>query len=145
MPKQNFSNHVRYYPAHHFIFYPLLLVALIASAYAFNHIHSEKMVWLAIITCFFFIGWLAFMMRQHYALGNQNRIVRLELRLRYFILTGKRFEPQEARLTFSQLAALRFASDDELLTLIDRAQKENLSGTEIKKRIVNWQTDDMRV
>ena len=85
------------------------------------------------------------MLRQHYALGNQNRIVRLELRFRYYIITGKRLEPLECRLNFSQLAALRFASDEELPALVERAVKENLGGRQIKKSIRNWLPDHMRV
>jgi hypothetical protein len=85
------------------------------------------------------------MLRQHYALGNQNRIVRLELRVRYFELTGKRLEPLESRLNFKQLAALRFASDNELPALTDRAIGENLSATQIKKSIQHWLPDNMRV
>ena len=121
MPKQNFENHVQYYAPHHYVFYPLLLVAMGASVYAFNNHPDQKPVWAAIIAIFIFIGWLSFMLRQHYALGNQNRIVRLELRFRYFALTGKRLEPVESKLNFKQLAALRFASDEELPALINRA------------------------
>ena len=84
------------------------------------------------------------MLRQHYALGNQNRIVRLELRFRYFVLTQKRLEPIEAQLSFGQLAALRFAPDEELPALVDRAVKEQLSGKEIKLAIKNWLPDEMR-
>ena len=85
------------------------------------------------------------MVRQHYALGNQNRIVRLEIRLRYYILTGKRFEQIEEQLSFKQIAALRFAADDELGPLIERAISQKLSPEQIKKSIVNWQADNMRV
>ena len=85
------------------------------------------------------------MLRQHYALDNQNRIVRLEMRLRYFQLTGKRFEPLEQQLSFGQIAALRFASDEELLPLTDRTLKENLSAKQIKQSVTNWQGDYMRV
>jgi hypothetical protein len=94
---------------------------------------------------FIFLGWSAFMFRQHYALGNQNRIVRLELRFRYYLITGKRLETLESKLSFSQLAALRFAPDEELPALIDRALKENLSARQIKKSIINWFPDYMRV
>ena len=145
MPDQTFANHVRYYAAHHFVFYPLLLIALSASVYAYNHYPDQKDIWLAIIVLFIFIGWASFMLRQHYGLGNQNRIVRMELRFRYFIITGKRLEPLESNLSFSQLAALRFASDEELPALVERAIKEHLSSLQIKKSIVNWLPDDMRV
>jgi len=85
------------------------------------------------------------MLRQHYALGNQNRIVRLEMRLRYYQLTQKRFEPLEQQLSFNQIAALRFASDEELIELIRRAINESLSPKDIKKAIQNWTPDYMRV
>ena len=73
MHKQNAHNHVRYYTTHHFIFYPLLLIALIVSVYKYNHHPDQQEIWLAVIAVFIFIGWSSFMMRQHYALGNQDR------------------------------------------------------------------------
>lgn len=145
MTKQNFSNHIRYYPAHHFIFHPLLLIAPGFSVSAYRHYPEQKNIWLAIIVIFIFIGWSSYMLRQHYALGNQNRIVRLELRFRYFVLTGKRLEMLEPVLPFAHLAALRFASDEEVSALLVRAIKEKLSAVEIKKSIVHWLPDHMRV
>ena len=145
MAKQNFANHVRYYTPHHFVFYPLLLTALSASVYEYNHHADQKDIWGAVIVIFIFIGWTSFMMRQHYALGNQNRSVRMELRFRYFVITGKRLEQFECKLSFPQLAALRFAPDDELPALVERAVSENLSSRQIKKFIVNWLPDHMRV
>jgi Family of unknown function (DUF6526) len=145
MARQNFQNHIRYYTAHHFIFYPLMLIALFASVVACFHHPEQREVWIAIIAIFIFIGWSSFMMRQHYALGNQDRIVRLELRFRYYIITGKRLELIESNLSFSQLAALRFASDEELVALVERTLKENLSAHQIKNSIIHWLPDDMRV
>jgi len=145
MATQNFKNHARYYTTHHFIFYPLLLIAIWGSVRAYNHHPEQSEVWIAIIAIFIFIGWTSFMMRQHYALGNQNRIIRLELRFRYYVLTGKRLELLEPNLSFSQLAALRFASDSELASLVERTLRENLSALQIKRSIVNWSPDHMRV
>src|SRR4051812_18273662 len=107
MSTQNFKNHVRYYTLHHFIFYPLLLIALTSSFIAYDHHPEQREVWISIIAIFVFIGWASFMMRQHYALGNQDRIIRLELRFRYFTLTGKKLDQLETNLSFRQLAALR--------------------------------------
>ncbi len=81
---------------------------------------------------------LAFMLRQHYAFTLQNRIVRLELRYRYFSIIGKRLEYFENQLNDNQLFALLFAPDNELLGLIQKALSENLSGTTIKKGIKHW-------
>ena len=93
----------------------------------------------------FALLYLALMLRQHYALGNQNRIVRLEFRLRYFQLMQEPSTLAEEKLSFGQMAALRFASDAEFKTLLQKALNENLSPDAIKKSIVNWQADDMRV
>jgi hypothetical protein len=71
--------------------------------------------------------------------------VRLELRFRYYVITGKRLEPLEPNLSFGQIAALRFASDEELAALVERALKENLSPQQIKISIVHWLPDHMRV
>lgn len=85
------------------------------------------------------------MMRQHYALIIQNRLVRVELRLRYYILTQKRLEEMEDRLSIQKIYALRFASDQELVPLIEQTLLHNLTPDQIKKAIQNWLPDTMRV
>jgi len=145
MAKQNYQNHVRYYPAHHFIFYPLLMILITASIYYAVKNEEYALIWSFIAISLFMIFWLSFMLRQHYALNNQNRTVRLEMRFRYFLLTSQRFDLLENKLSFGQLSALRFASDEELADLTERTIKENLTPDEIKKSITNWQPDHMRV
>ena len=85
------------------------------------------------------------MLRQHYALNNQNRIVRLEMRFRYYVLTNERLEKLEDRLSFGQISALRFASDEELPALVNRTLDENLSPDAIKRSVKRWNPDHMRV
>ncbi|SMP01868.1 hypothetical protein SAMN06265367_10149 [Algoriphagus winogradskyi] len=80
-----------------------------------------------------------------YAIKNQNRIIRMEMRQRYFQLTGKAFYEKENKLSPSQIIALRFAGDDELLALIDKTIQENTTPKEIKKSVSNWQADHHRV
>jgi hypothetical protein len=145
MAKQNYSNHRKFYTLHHFVFYPAVFGLFVFCVYGFNKYPDRKFEWVALSLLTILVAWLSFMMRQHYALVPQNRIIRAEMRLRYFQLTGKRFEPVEARITFKQLAALRFASDEELPALVDRTISENLQPSEIKKLVVNWYPDHMRV
>jgi len=146
MKAQNYKNHIRWYPPQHFIFYPVMLVLLaLCGMHAWYTQGSERYLWIAVGIGFACLTWVAFMLRQHYALTLQNRIVLQELRYRYFVITGIRFEPIEGQLTDGQLFALRFAPDDELPALADRALKENLSGDAIKKAIVNWKPDHRRV
>jgi len=146
MPVQDYKHHVRYYTVHHFIFYPVVIGAASVCAYcaAFTG-NQHRLIWTAITGTLLIITWLSFMLRQHYALNNQNRIVRLEMRFRYYVLTQKRFEPIEAVLSFGQVASLRFASDEELPALVQRAVAENLSPDDIKKSIREWLPDHMRV
>lgn len=143
---QNYKNHIRWYPPHHFIFYPVMLVLMgLCGVHAYNEDGSNRYLWIAVGIGFACLTWLAFMLRQHYALTIQDRVILLELRYRYFATTGKRFEPLEAQLTHSQLFALRFAPDDELSELVNRALAEQLSGDAIKKAIVHWKPDHRRV
>lgn len=145
MEKQSYKNHVRWYVNHHFIFYPVVSLFIIASlVLAFKDPHNH-FIWMAFTFVFTLIALLSLMLRQHYALIIQNRVVRLELRFRYYVLTHKRFEEVETKLSGGQIYALRFASDTELPELVERALKENLSGDDIKRSIKNWLADDKRV
>jgi hypothetical protein len=146
MKAQNYNNHVRWYPPQHFIFYPVMLALMtLCGRHAWKSLGSERYLWIAAGLGFACLTWVAFMLRQHYALTLQNRIIIQELRYRYFATTGKRFEVVEERLSEGQLFALRFAPDEELPLLADRALAENLSADAIKKAIVNWKPDYRRV
>lgn len=142
---QNYKNHAQYYIPHHFLFYPIVLL-FFAYALRMAFINEgDGLLWGFIAALFLLIGWLSFMLRQHYALTLQNRIVVVEMRFRYYVLTGQRLELLEERLSFGQLAALRFASDEELPILVERALAEQLSADQIKKEIKKWQPDHSRV
>jgi hypothetical protein len=117
---------------------------MLASVY-FSITTDDTLIWIFITALLAILFWLAFMIRQHYALTLQDRIVRLELRYRYFTLTGKRFEDIEGRLRDSQIFALRFCPDEELPAMTERVLNENLSGTKIKQGIINWKGDYERV
>jgi hypothetical protein len=78
---------------------------------------------------------------RRYTTRLQDRIIRLEMRLRLAAL-GR--EQDMTRLSTRQVIALRFASDVELTTLIDRALAENMTGDQIKRAVTHWQADRMR-
>jgi hypothetical protein len=146
-PMQNYKNHRRLYPFHHFIITPLSIVFLIWSfsklgdAINSGGSLSDSIYFLIAATMFVFLPLLA----RIYALKNQNRIIRLEMRQRYFEMTGKSFKEKESQLRLSQIIALRFAGDAELLPLMERAIKEKMKANDIKKAITNWQEDRHRV
>jgi hypothetical protein len=77
-----------------------------------------------------------------FSLKAQDRAIRAEENLRYYVMTGKLF-PHE--LTVQQIIALRFAPDAEFLALVDKAIKEGLTNKEIKLAIQNWKADYYRV
>lgn len=144
MKEQNFSNHARYRPLHHFILSPLSLIAVIWSishAFEADLTAFERFFPLIIALAVFIAGLLA----RLYGNENQDRIIRMEVRQRYFHLTGQSFADKEARLKKGQIIALRFASDAEFLPLLDRAILEGMSSKEIKAAIQHWQADHWRV
>lgn len=142
MKEQNFNNHIKKHPLFHFFLVPvtllLVLIALINALFAFSLSNLLILTTTAILHITVFIT-------RYYAKKNQDRIIRAEMRLRYFILTGKSFERTEEQLSFPQLAALRFAQDDQLLQLLNNSNTSHLSSDEIKKQIRNWKPDHMRV
>jgi hypothetical protein len=135
----------RYYAPHHFVFYPLCGLGFAACIYLAVRQHESRTIWLMLAFVFFMLTYLSLMMRQHYALMNQNRIIRLEMRFRYYVLTGQRFELLEPQLRPSQIYALRYAGDQEFPALVQRTLKEHLRAHDIRKAIVDLQPDFMRV
>lgn len=113
MKTQNYSNHRKYYPPHHFVLLPLLMILLTFGLVKSFNDAANQLTWILFSIVVFLLLYLAIMLRQHYALGNQNRIIRLEFKQRYFEIFGKRSDEIEEKLNFGQIAALRFAYDDE--------------------------------
>jgi len=145
MESQNYKNHRKFYPPHHFIYLPLLLILLGTGIYKSMDDEQNQLLWILFSVTVFLILFLAIMVRQHYAVGLQNRIVRLEFKQRYFEISGQRSDDIEEKLTFSQIAALRFAYDDEFKILLEKALRENTSGDDIKKSITRWRGDYYRI
>ncbi|MBK6398258.1 MAG: hypothetical protein IPF75_08335 [Bacteroidetes bacterium] len=145
MKNQNLTNYKKLYGPHHFFFLPLTAIMMIIGVVNYFTDDANSLTWKLFSIVSFALLYLAIMLRQHYALGNQDRIVRLEFRLRYFELFNKRSKQIEEVLSFSQIAALRYADDYQFGNLIERAVKEKLSSKEILKSIQNWQVDTMRL
>ena len=138
MQTQNFKNHSRYVLGYH-VFTFLLILALLGGSIANlaistseNRYSASLIILIAIIFICFFWFTRAFTMKV------QDRAIRAEESLRYFILTGK---PFDKKLQMNQIIALRFASDEEFELLVQKAVTENLSSIQIKQLIQNWRPD----
>ena len=75
----------------------------------------------------------------------QDRVIRLETRLRLERLLPPERHGEPARLTLPQLVGLRFAGDGELPALVEEALGQALTNTAIKRKITSWQADWLRV
>lgn len=146
---QNLANHMRRDPPFHFYVVPIFVVALLMTLVHFfahithgdlrDHMHAVLLILLA-VACLL----LVFKVRL-YALRVQDRVIRLEERLRLTQLLSEPLRSRIPELTEDQLCGLRFASDAEIPKLVERALNEKLKRAEIKKAIENWRPDYWRV
>jgi len=138
MQEQNFKNHTRFVPLFHFVMLGIIVTVVVLSVINIFHevnLSSGMFVLIGLSSL------ISFAMIRRFPLAAQDRAIRAEENLRYFSLTGKLFD---GRLTLQQIIALRFASDDELVSLTDKAAKENLSNKDIKQAIQKWKADHHR-
>ena len=144
MPKpQSFQSHARWRPMFHFTLVPLLLLNLaLAITYTVRHSqdHLHLGIWWIVLGVALI---LAALDHRTSALGAQDRIIRLEERLRMIALGVA--HTTVYGLTERQLIGLRFASDSELPALAERAHRENLTEKQIKASIQSWRADYFRI
>jgi hypothetical protein len=139
---QSFSNHVRFDPPFHFFILPVFAITVIVAIVHFVAHPGLHSAWLVVFTL---AAVAAVAKMRLYALKVQDRVIRLEERLRLAILLDKPARARIVELSESQLVGLRFASDAELPALAARALSEKLSNAEIKKAISQWRPDYWRV
>jgi hypothetical protein len=139
---QNLANHTRLDPPFHFFVLPVLAISWIISlVFAVRH-PGFLHVWIVVFNTALIV---AVSRTRQYALKVQDRVIRLEERLRLATLLPDSLRPQIAKLTERQLIALRFASDEEVPALVERTLSANLASADIKKSIKNWRPDYWRV
>ena len=139
---QSFSNHGRLDPAFHFVLAPIGLAAIILSIFLLVRQPGIGSVLGVLLSLGLFL--LAAKARS-YALKVQDRVIRLEERLRLSMLLPEATRPRIVELTEPQLIALRFASDAEAPALAMRALNEGLTKKQIKTSIQSWRADYFRV
>jgi len=146
---QTYANHTRFDPPFHFFLLPVLALGLVLSLVHFfyhfresdfrDNFHSFLLIVLAVAMITF-----ALKMRL-YSLKVQDRVIRLEERLRLTQLLQEPLRSRIPELTEGQLIGLRFASDAEVPKLVERALNEKLSRKQIKQSIQNWRPDYWRI
>ena len=136
--KQNYSNHRHWVPLYHLLTFAAMVALLIGSILylLMNRDGSLLLPFLFFLMVLTLIS-VSFHCRS-FALTAQDRAIRAEESLRYFILTGKWLNQN---LSLFQVIALRFASDEEFVSLAERAIEQNLKPDEIKRLIKNWRPD----
>jgi hypothetical protein len=139
---QNYANHVRRDPVFHFFLLPMALLALVA--FIVHLVRHPNLPSAGFVVLAAEIVVLTFICRR-YALKVQDRVIRLEERLRLMTVLPDPMLPRIGELTESQLIGLRFASDGELTELVTRTLDEKLSADQIKKAVKQWRPDEWRV
>jgi len=139
---QNFSNHTRFDPPFHFFILPVALASVIIAIVHAYKVPGFLNAWLIVIAI---AAFLAAGKTRGYALKVQDRVIRLEERVRLASVLQEPLRSRIGELSGTQLIGLRFASDAELPALVQRALTENLSRADIKKSVTNWRADTARV
>jgi hypothetical protein len=139
---QSLKSHSRLDPQFHIVsFFALVANLIVAIVYMVHHpgFYSAWLVILSIVVFF------PFFKLRLYPLKVQDRVIRLEERLRLQALAPSEWHSQIFRLNEDQLIGLRFAGDDEVVELAKQTLEHNLNRKQIKERIRNWRADNWRV
>jgi hypothetical protein len=143
MAEQNFSNHAKLVPAYHFFVLPVFALNFIQSIIHLVKVDYTFDASVAVMTAAALIA-LAFVARL-FALSVQDRVIRLEERMRMERLLPEDLKPRIAEFSRSQLIALRFASDAELPALARKVLNDKVADAKtIKQMVQNWRPDHLR-
>ncbi len=141
-PPQTYANHRRFVPLYHFVLFGILVINLLWSVLRAVRGVSFESVWgilmaLALLAMSFFM--------RIFALTVQDRVIRLEMRLRLKDVLPGDLRGRIGELTPAQLIALRFASDAELPNLVREVLSGNIQDRDvIKRKVRDWQADHLR-
>lgn len=140
---QSYVNHVRWHPPFHFFLMPLFLLNFIFAAVQLYRFSDLDHAW-SLILAVGLLGLTA--LARTNALRVQDRLIRLEERLRYRQILPPALAQTAGALPTRQIVALRFASDEELPGLVQQVVDGRLSkGGEIKRAVRHWRADTLRV
>jgi hypothetical protein len=143
MSNQSFANHTRWHPPFHFFVLPVMLINFVWSVVQFAKTPGWNSGWWVVVSLA--LALLTFFVRTN-SLKVQDRLIRLEEKIRYQQLLPANVAQQTTALTLGQVVALRFAADEELNELVGAVVAGKLTKPkEIKQAIKNWRADTLRV
>jgi hypothetical protein len=139
---QNFANHAKVVPQFHFFVGPALILNVVWTAVRLvRHLSLENGELFLVAVALLLLAFNA----RLFALRVQDRIIRLEMRMRMKELLPTDLQPRIEEFSLGQLISLRFASDAELPTLARKVLDERINDRKvIKKMVQNWQADELR-
>ncbi len=124
----------------------MLVLLVISSTLVVHSVHRGHeilfAVWALLVTV---AVTLVLLKARMYAMKVQDRVIRLEERLRLSALMSENLRARIQELSEDQLIGLRFASDAEVVELATQAIEQHLTRKQIKDRIRNWRADYWRV
>jgi hypothetical protein len=139
---QTYKNHIRLFPPYHFFVLPVFFINVIVSAVLLYRTPSRLGAWQLVVAVALL---LAALTARVMALAVQDRVIRLEMRLRMRELLPPDLQARIPSITREQCVALRFAGDAELPVLVRKVVAGELtSQADIKRAITQWQPDTLR-
>lgn len=140
---QSFERHAKMVPGYHYVGSPLLLAVILWFGYrTATDFSVDRLAFMGVLVYVAIVGAYC----RLFALGVQDRVIRLEERLRLERLLPEALRPRIPELTASQLIGLRFASDDEVAALAERVLDGELrERKEIKAAVRSWRADHARI
>jgi hypothetical protein len=139
---QNLKNHGRLDPLYHVFIFAVYVANLIYACFHLYRQPSLSSGWYLVLSVVVIVPILRI---RQYPLKVQDRVIRLEERLRLQALAPTQWHTQIYRLNEGQLIGLRFAADDEVVELAKQALEHNLTQKQIKERIKSWRADEWRI
>ena len=143
MAEQNFSNHVKYVATYHFFVVPVFVLNVVQSIFG---LIRPGFTWNGLVHFLTALALLVFAFNARiFALKVQDRVIRLEERLRFARLFPDDLKSRIGEFTPAQLVALRYASDEELPGLARKVLNDKLTDVKaIKKMVQHWRADYLR-
>lgn len=140
---QSYKSHKRWVPLFHFFALPVLIVNVGVATWQWNQLRTGSSGWQVVVAVALLV---AFFLARDMTLTAQNRVIRLEERMRLASLMPDDMRGRVNELRPGHLVGLRFASDDEVVALSKRCLDGELkTAGDVKKEIKSWRPDYLRV